>query len=196
MGPGVPAVGGPVNVVDIVVRKPAAAFVHTRDVDGPVAGHVASDLGIANESAGVAQLFAGPSLTVISGEGDLEGAAANSEVVPGNVHPPKEGRGRVVVGPARLAVVRAAVVNASTSRPGDPAVSGLPGADALSAAARSQKNSKESAGRFVVESNRVAKVRPVSSCERAWIEAGEGRAAVAGDTTRQSRLAGAVRESL
>ena len=43
-----------------------------------------------------------------------------------------------------------------------------------------EKNCKESAGRFVVESNRVAKVRPVSTCERAWIEAGEGRAAVTG----------------
>ena len=78
------------------------------------------------------------------------------------------------------------IVNASASRPGDSTVSGLPGADALSAAARSQKNRKESAGRFVVESNRVAKVRPVSTCERAWIEAGEGGAAVAGDTMRRS----------
>ena len=46
--PGIPTVGGPVNVVDIVVRKTAAAFIHTRDVDGPVARHVTRDLGIAN----------------------------------------------------------------------------------------------------------------------------------------------------
>ena len=52
-------------------------------------------------------------------------------------------------------------MNASTSSPGDPTVRGLPGADALPAAARSQKNSKEGGGRFVVESNRVAKVRRV-----------------------------------
>ena len=58
------------------------------------------------------------------------------------------------------------VVNASTSSPGDPTVSGLPGADALSAAARSQKNCKERGGRFVVESNRIAKVRPVSSLRK------------------------------
>ena len=128
-----------------------------------------------------------PGGTVVSGEGDLEGAAANSEVVPGNVHPSEEGRRWIVVGPARLAIVRAAGVNASTSSPGDPTVSGLPGADALSAAARSEKNCKESAGRFVVESNRVAKVRPVSTCERAWVEAGEGGAAVAGE-----RCAGVV----
>src|SRR5438105_217060 len=65
--------------------------------------------------------------------------------------------------------------------PGGAAVSGLPRADALSAAACSEKNSEESAGRFVVESNRVAKVRPVASGEGAWREAGEGRAAVRGE---------------
>ena len=79
-------------MVSVVVREAAAAFVHTRDVDGPVAGHVTSDLGVANESTGIAHCSQGPSVTVISGEGDLEGAAANSEVVPGNVHPSKEGR--------------------------------------------------------------------------------------------------------
>ena len=54
-------------------------------------------------------------------------------------------------------------------------------ADALSTAARSEKNSKEGAGRFVVENNRVAKVRPVASAEGAGREAREGRTAVRGD---------------
>src|SRR6266853_613682 len=70
-------------------------------------------------------------------------------------------------------------MNASANGPSDSAVSGFPGAKALSAAARSDKNCKESAGRFIVESNRVAKVRPVATCEGAWVEAGPGGAAVA-----------------
>ena len=43
-----------------------------------------------------------------------------------------------------------------------------------------RKIAKKRAGRFVVESNRIAKVRPVSTCEGAWVEAGQGGAAVAG----------------
>ena len=71
-------------------------------------------------------------------------------------------------------------MNASANGPGNPTVNGFPGAEALSAAACGDKNCKESAGRFVVESNRVAKVRPVSTCEGARVQAGEGGAAVTG----------------
>ena len=39
-------------------------------------------------------------------------AAASIKVVPGNVHSPEEGRAWVVIRPARLPVVAAAVVNA------------------------------------------------------------------------------------
>ena len=53
VGPGVAAVGGPVDVVDIVVREAAAAFVHARDVDGPVARQVAGDLDVADEGLAV-----------------------------------------------------------------------------------------------------------------------------------------------
>ena len=71
-------------------------------------------------------------------------------------------------------------MNACASGPGDATVSGLPGADALSAAARGQKNRKETAGRFVVESNRIAKVRPMATCEWGWVQASEGGATVTG----------------
>ena len=89
-------------------------------------------------------------------------------------------RGGVVIGDARLSVVVAAVVNASTNRPGDAAVSGLPGAKAKTAAARSDINCKESAGRFVVENNRVAKVTPVATAQGTGEDAGESGAAVTG----------------
>ena len=42
---------------------------------------------------------------------DLDRTAADSEVVPGNVHSSEERRRRIVIGPARLAVVGGAVVN-------------------------------------------------------------------------------------
>ena len=77
-----------------------------------------------------------------------------------------------------------------------PTVSGLPRAEALTAAARSEQDGKPSAGRFVVENNRVAKVRPVAIAEGAWREAGEGRAAVGGERCAGEVSAEAVRESL
>src|SRR4029077_10262458 len=143
--PSVPAVGGPVNVVDIIVRKPTPSFIHARDVDGPVTRHVTGDLYIANEGTGVAHIYRGvPRGAVISGKGSLESADANSEVVEGNVHPPVKRRRWIVIGPARLAVsiARSNVGNACADRPGGTTVSRLPGADALSAAASSQKNCK------------------------------------------------------
>src|SRR5262249_23108335 len=98
VGPSVAAVGGPVNVVNVVVREAAAAFVHTGDVDRPIARHVTSNLDIANKGSGVAHIYRGvPRSAVITGEGDPERAAANSEVVPGNDHPPEKGRRRIVV---------------------------------------------------------------------------------------------------
>ncbi|PYJ37282.1 MAG: hypothetical protein DME84_08015 [Verrucomicrobia bacterium] len=178
LGPAIAAIGGPIKMVDVVVRKTATSFIHARDVHSAV-GKVAGDLDIADERARGSQLSLGPGGTVVSREADLE-VPSDGEVVPGNVHVSKEGRRWIVVGPARLAVVTAATVNARANCPGDPTVRRLPGADALPAAARSQKNCKESAGRFVVESNRVAKVCPVSTCEWAWVEASPGGAAVAG----------------
>ena len=149
---------------------------------------VDGDLGIADEGAGIAQLSRVSRCCRCQWRSATkEAPLATAKSFQETYIRPKKGDCWVVVGPARLAIVRAAGVNASANGPGDPTVSGLPGADALSAAARSQKNCKESAGRFVVESNRVAKVRPVSTCEGAWVEAGPGGAAVAGE-----RCAGVV----
>ena len=54
VGPSVAPVSGPVDMVDVVVRKAAAAFVHARDVNGPAARRITRDLHVANERTGVA----------------------------------------------------------------------------------------------------------------------------------------------
>ena len=83
---------------------------------------------------------------------------ANIEVVPGNVHPSKEWRGWVVVGPARLPVVAAAGVNAEMGpaswvlRSG-----GLVPAQACSPPFPSEPDREPSLGRLVVQNNRIAK---------------------------------------
>ena len=71
-------------------------------------------------------------------------------------------------------------MSARSDRPGLAAVSGLPGADSLSAATRSEIHCNERAGHSVVESNRVAEVSSVATREGAGVEPGEGVAAVAG----------------
>ena len=71
-------------------------------------------------------------------------------------------------------------MNASANRPGDAAVSGRPVAEALSAAAGSDKNGVPSGVRLVVKDNRVAEVRSVATAEGAGREAREGRPAVRG----------------
>ena len=118
-------------MVDVVVGKTAATFIHARDVHS-ACGKVAGDLDIADEWAVGGQLSLvgeGPGETVVSREDDFESAIV-IEIVPGNVHVSVMGRGWIVVRPARLAIVLKGVVNARTSGPGDPTVSGLPGADA------------------------------------------------------------------
>src|ERR1700682_5150437 len=110
--PGVAAVGGSEHEVVVGVGEATAAFVHAGDVH-VACGQVTGDLDIADEgSAGGNLSRVGPSPAVVGGVAEEEGAAPDSEVVPGNVHPPKEWATRVVVGPARLAVVLAAGVNA------------------------------------------------------------------------------------
>ena len=37
VGPGIAAVGGSENLIGVVVREATTAFIHARDVDGPVA---------------------------------------------------------------------------------------------------------------------------------------------------------------
>src|SRR4029077_8231468 len=88
-----------------------AAFVHAGDVHD-ACGLVASDLDVADKCAAAGNLMRVPSETVVGGNADEEGAPANSEVVPGDVHVPIEWAGRVVVGPTRLSVGAAFVENA------------------------------------------------------------------------------------
>src|SRR5689334_8898631 len=85
-------------------------------------------------------------------------------------------------------------MNASTSGPGDSTVSGLPGTDALSATACSQKNCEETAGRLVVESNRIAEVRPVATGEGTRVQASESGASVTG--VRGTRVIGRGRPGI
>src|SRR6202795_2557238 len=111
VGPGVAAVGGSEDEVDVGVGEATAAFVHGGDVH-VACGQVTGDLDITDEgSAGGNLLHVGPSRAVVSRVAEEEGAAPDSEVVPGNVHPPIEWATRVVVGPTRLAVVARTGVN-------------------------------------------------------------------------------------
>ena len=160
--------------------RPPPSFVHARDVHS-ACGQVAGDLHIADEWAGRGQLSLGPGATVVSREADSE-APSISEVVPRDVHPPKEWTARVVVGPARLAIVAAAVVNAEM-RPAIRVrgIGGLVPADALTAAGRIEKDSKPSAGWLVVQSNGVAKGIGEGALTGGPSETGEGGAAVGGD---------------
>ena len=136
VGPGIASVGRPVEEVSAIVGKATAAFVHARDVHVAF-GKVTGDLDVADEGRAGGDLSRiGPSDTVVSGVADEQGAIIDSEVVPGNVHPPVEGRAGIIVHPARLAIVEGAVVNAIM----DPAIrvpgsGGLVAADTLTAAA-------------------------------------------------------------
>src|SRR5439155_15812207 len=105
--------------------------------------------------AGV-KLDSGPGGAVV-GVDDVEGAAPNVEVIVGNVHPPVEWAGQIVVHPHALAVIRAAVVRARAGCPGD-AVGGGPQADALAAAAGRQVAGEPHAQARVVHHDRVAEV--------------------------------------
>src|SRR6266436_1792550 len=88
-----------------------AVFVHGGDVNYSVARHVTGDLDVPDEAA-VQLTKIGPSQAVIGGIADTQGTTTNSEVVPGNVHPPVERRGWIIVGPTRFTVGRGLVINA------------------------------------------------------------------------------------
>src|SRR5438105_5239708 len=112
VSPGVTAVGGPEEEVGAGAEA-AAPFVHASDVHVPC-DQVTGDLDVADEGAAASDLsLVGPSQTVVSGEPDEEGTTPASKVVPGNIHPPVEGRGWVHVAPARLSVVPAAAAAAA-----------------------------------------------------------------------------------
>src|SRR6266478_9298078 len=115
------AVGRAVHHV-LARGQAATALVHRCHVNPATALQVARDLNVADE-AGV-ELDSGPGGAVV-GVDDVECAAPDVEVVVGNVHPPVEGAGRVVVHPHALAVIAAAVVSARAGCPSD-AVGGGP----------------------------------------------------------------------
>src|ERR1700730_6407064 len=154
VSPGDTAVGGPENLVGVVVREASTAFVHAGDVH--VACHqVTGNLDVADE-CGCDLYRAVPGSPVISGESDVD-ALAGSEVVPGDVHIPEVGRGWVVVSPTGLAIVEGALVNAEMG----PAswvrrVVGLIAAEPARGVAV-DPDGEPGGGRLVVEKNGVAK---------------------------------------
>src|SRR5438067_2512626 len=181
VGPGVAAVGGSVDEVHVGVGETTAAFVHAGEVD-VACGLVTGDLHVADEGSASSDLsLVGPGRSVVGGVADEE-ALASIKVVPGNVHPPKEGAARVVVGPARLAVVVAAAVNAVM----DPAsrvrgIGGLVPAEALTAAALVEPDCEPGTGWFVVQNNGVAHGTAERALAAGGGDAGEGGSAVVGD---------------
>src|SRR5947209_8197629 len=180
--PSGPAVGGAINHIGAVAEA-TAHFIHARNVN-VACKQIASDLNV-SDGAGPAKrevLRCTPSGTVIGRKRDRDGRPSNSEVVKGNVHPPVESRRGIHVAPARLAVVVAAVVDASANSPGDAAVSGRPVADSgiEAAAAASEKYGVPGGVRAVIKDNWVTEISSVPSGERAGVKPGEGEAAVTG----------------
>src|SRR5436190_11011092 len=182
VGPAVTAVGGSVDEVHVGVGEATAAFVHAGDVE-VACGQVTGDLDIADEgSAGGNLLHVGPGRPIVGGVADEESAARDREVVPGNVHPPIKWASRVVVGPARLAVVTAAGVNAVMG----PAsrvrgIGGFVPAEALTATARVKPDSEPGTGGAVVENNGIAKGTGERALAEGGGDAGEGESAVGRD---------------
>jgi len=157
VGPSVAAVGRPEEKIRVGVGKAATTFIHAGDVH-IACGKVASNLDIADKGCAARDLpRVRPSETIVSGIANEERATADIEVVPGNVHPTIEWRRRIGIGPARFAVVIVAVVDA-IMRPAirAPRSRGLVSAETLSAAPSVQPNSEPSAGRTIVQNNRIA----------------------------------------
>src|SRR5207244_7861824 len=109
------------------------------------------------------------------------GPSSNSESGQRDVLVPEVGRGFVVAGPASFSVVTGAVGNAKMRPPiRIRGMGGLVPADAKTAAARVDKDSKPSAGWLVVQSNGVAKRIGEWALTVGLGETGEGGAAVFG----------------
>src|SRR5262245_11503506 len=129
-------------MVDVVVGEATTAFVHARDVDVAIS-LIAGNLDVADEGCAGGNLsLVGPGCTVVGGETN-EDARATSKVVPGNIHPSVEDRGRIVVRPARLSIIAAAVLNAVVMGPASrvPGSGRLVSAQALTAAGSVQPDS-------------------------------------------------------
>src|SRR5204863_2218315 len=134
---------------------------------------VTGDLDVADE-AGVECDRRRPNGAVI-GVNYLQRPAAYGEIVPGYVHAPEVGAGRVVIHPHTLAVIAAATVRARAGDPGD-AVDRGPQADALAAAAGRQVASEPQIERGVVHHDWVTEVGAVAGTE--LLARGPGGAAV------------------
>ena len=111
IGPRVPAVAGAKNVIGVVMRETSPAFVHPGDVY-VACDRVAGDLHVSHEGTATGDLVRSPGVTIVGGDSHEEGASADMEVVPGNVHVSVMGRGWVVIHPTRLAVGTGPVENA------------------------------------------------------------------------------------
>ena len=158
VAPGGTAISRFVDQIGVVVGKTTTTFVHAGDVDGPVARHVTGDLRVADEGASVGHCYrAAPRAAVSVERLTTKSALTHVKVVPGNIHVPEEGRGWVVVCPARFAVVAAARVNAKMG----PAiwVRGIGGLKPAQGATRIaiQPDSKPSLGWLVIQNNRIPK---------------------------------------
>src|SRR5206468_1861580 len=140
----------------------AATLVHRRHIHPATVLQVAGELDVADKGA-VECDRGGPNGAVI-GVNYLQRPAADGEVVPGYVHAPEVGAGRVVVHPHTLAVVAAATVRAHAGNPGD-AVERGPQADALAAAAGRQVAGEPQIERGVVHHDRVAEVGAVAGAK-------------------------------
>src|SRR5882724_10377523 len=144
-------------MIDVVVGKASAAFVHASNVH-VACGQITSDLDVSDEGCARRDLSrVGPGHTVVSGIAKKEGAAANIEIVPRDVHPPVEGGGRIVVRPTGFSIVLGVGVNTEmgpairVSRSGS-----LVATEPLGATARIEPDRVPGAGWPVVQNNRVA----------------------------------------
>ena len=183
VSPACAAISGLEDEVRVVVGKATTAFVHAGDVQVPVARHVTGDLHVADEGILSAHHHrAAPSITVISGANNEDVRVADIKVVPGNIHVSEVRRARVIISPARLAVGRALVENAEMR----PAIwilrsGGLIPAKTLTTARTIQPHREPSAGRLVVQKNRVAKGVVEGALTIGLGKAGKGSAAVRGE---------------
>ena len=185
VGPGVAAVGRPVDEVVTIEVAVATILVHGSDVH--VARYlVAGDLDVADERA-VDRYRGVPTSAVITRVGDEErpgSRAPDIKIVPGKIHPPEKGRGWVIICPARFSVVLGVGVNAEmgpASRRGVPGSAGLVAAQALGAAAGIEPQGEPGAAWLVIQNNRVAFSTREGALTADVGEASERGAAVSGD---------------
>src|SRR5206468_10857910 len=112
-GPVHAAVGRAVHVVDVAGGLGVGA-----DEDRAVVVGAALDLAVTHEGAALQRDCAEPGGAVV-GVHQGQVGVGGVEVVPGDIHAPVEGAGRVVVHPHRFAVVVGAVMHTGARGPGD-----------------------------------------------------------------------------